>query len=437
MKKVFALILALCLLACMLPMSVMAEATAVKVRFNATAADFTLTAEPGTTTYVISDDAKQFIQWAEADAPTDKFVKVELSEDGATLNVTMKNIDIDSTSAAYTSHAIEFTEGDYAVVLTLEGENKMQERNSACIKNNNAGGMTITGEGKLTLAIGTADETGSASGAIWANGGDLTIKNTNLDVTVNSPSSSKHHVVYSSKGSAALEGSKMNITTQGGQLVFTGTGEAKIGRYTLDTAEDRFITIKDCDIVINCKTTALASATAATISNTSLKVTKSSTSGDMFIPAPVLEGEYTAIAGLAKNAEKPEKLKEYSEKKLGSYTYFYMVPGIVNLLPTEPTTEATEAPTIAPTEPTVETTVPEVTEPVVTTPATTEATTPATTEATTPATTEATTPATDANDVDDTNSGNSMKTVLIVMVVLVVVAAAAVGALVIIRKKKA
>ena len=208
MKKLFALVMTLCLLAGLMAVTATAEATAVKVMFeNNTASDFTLTIEPGATAYVTSDDAKQFIKWTEADAPTDKYVKLELSADGATLNATMKNIDVDSSGTAYTGHAIEFTEGDYAVVVTLEGENKIQEHNSACIKNNNAGGMTITGAGKLIMNIGTAEETGSASGAIWANGGNTTIKNTTLEATINSPSSSKHHVIYSAKGSTNLEGS--------------------------------------------------------------------------------------------------------------------------------------------------------------------------------------------------------------------------------------
>ena len=440
MKKLFTLVLALCLLAGIMAVTASAEAAAVKVSFeNSTAADFSLTIEPGATAYVTSDDAKQLIKWTEAEAPTDKFVKLELSADGATLNTTLKNIDVDSSSGtAYTTHALEFAAGSYAVVLNLQGENKIRELNSACIKFNNDGGMTITGEGKLTLNIGDTEAgiTGSASGAIWANGGNLTIKNTQLDATINSPGSAKHHVIYSCKGSVAFEGSKLNINTQGGQLVFTGNGAAKVGRYTLDPATDRFITVKDCDIVANIKLTLFESTTASTISNSTVKITKSSSSDSMFVPAPKFEGEYTAIAGLAKNAEKLDKLKVYDEKKLGSYTYFYMVPGIVQLLPTEP-----------------EVTVPEVTTPEETTPEATtpQETTPETTapEVTTPETkpvenkpvesqpAETTPNATEPVDTDTEEGGSPLKVVLIILVALIVVAGGAFGVLLYLKKKKA
>ncbi len=455
MKRVFALIMALCLFAAMLPMAVMADTTptetvpaetvpaetvpaetvpaataSVKVAFeNSVASDFSIAVEPGATAYVVTDEALQFVKWTGAEAPTDKFVKLEMSAEGTILTVTMNNINVDSQGTAYTSHAIEFPQGEYAVVLNVVGENKIVEKNSACIKYNNAGGMTISGEGKLIMEV-----PGAASGAIWANGGDLLIKNANVDFAITPGNNSKHHAIYSSKGSVAFENSKINVNTFGGQLVFVGNGAAKVGRYTLDEATDRFITVKDCEIIANIKSTIFASTNPAVISNSTMTITKTSSSNNMFDPAPVLEGEYTAIAGLAKNADKPEKLKVYDEKKLGSYTYFHMVPGIVNLLPTEP--EVTIPEVTVP-----EVTVPEVTVPEVTEPATqpaTEATEPATqptTEATTPATTEATTPATD--DVDDTTSGSPLKIVLIAMIALVVVAGAGLGVLFYIRKKKA
>ena len=448
MKRVFALILALCLFAALLPMTVLADTTepttaateaveipeapeSVKVKiYNGVAKDFTLTLNNGDEVYLVAGEENiDLIKWTEAEAPADNFVKFVYSTETGVLSTTFSNLVVDQTQAGgYTCHGIWYQGGEYAVEIELIGTNSMTHGKSACIKNENAGGMTITGEGSMTMTIGSAEVVGSASGALWINGGDLLIKNTTMNFTVYASESAKHHAILSGKGNVTIEGCKITTDTLGGQLVFTGLHTDKNVRYTLDTDPERFVKVKDCEITATANKTIFESFNPVTIENSTLKVTLKGSSGPAFSPAPVFEGDYTAIAGLRKNAEKLDKLKEYSEKKLASYTYIYIVPGIVDLLPTEPTTEATEAPTLPATEPTV----PEITEPKVT-----EATTPATTEATTPATTEATTPATDANDVDDTTSGSPLKIVLIVMIALVVVAAAGIGALVIIRKKKA
>ena len=424
MKKLFTLVLALCLLAGIMAVTASAEAAAVKVNFNnTTATDFSLTVEPGTTAYVTSDDAKQLIKWTEAEAPTDKFIKLELSADGATLNVTMKNISTENASTAYTSHTIEFTAGAYAIVLNAEGENTMLEKNSASIKYNNDGGLTITGEGTLNL-----NQNGSASGTIWANGGDLVIKNTKVNFSVTPGNNSKHHAIYSCKNDVIFEGSKINLNIEGGQLVFMGNGAAKVGRYTLDTATDRFITVKDCEITVSCKSAVFAATNAASISNTTLKVTKNSSSNEMFVPAPKFEGEFSAIAGLAKNAEKLDKLKVYQEGKLGSYTYIYAVPGIVDLLPTEP--EVTVPDVIVPDETQPDETQPDATEPSV---APTEPSVAPTEPATTP--TETTPSATEPVDTNAEEGGNPLVTVVIIIGVLVVLAGGGVTALFILKKK--
>lgn len=437
MKKLFALVLTLCLLAGLMAVTASAEATAVKVKFeNSTAADFSLTVEPGATAYVTSDDAKQFIKWTETEAPTDKFIKLELSADGATVNVTMKNIDIDSSGTAYTSHAIEFPAGEYAVVLNLEGESTMLEQNSASIKYNNDGGMTITGDGTLNLK-----QNGSASGAIWANGGDMLIKNTKVNFTVTPGNNSKHHAIYSCKNDVIFEGSKINLQIEGGSLAYLGNGAAKVGRYTLDTSTDRFITVKDCDITASCKSAVFASVNPATISNTTMKITKNTSSNVIFEPAPKFEGDFSAIAGLAKNAEKLDKLKVYDEKKLGSYTYFYMVPGIVELLPTEP--EVTVPEVTTPEETTPEVTTPEATTPEATTP---EATTPVATtpnnnnnsgnNATTPDETNPATTAPAAEDEAEEEGGNALTVILIILVVMIVAAGGTFGVILYLKKKK-
>ena len=432
MKKLLAFVLAALLMISLLPMAVMAEAPAeVKIKiYNGAASDFTLTLADGDEVYLVAgEEGKDLIKWTETDAPTDKFVKFAYAADTGVMKTTFNNLVVDQTEAGgYTCHGIWYQAGDYKVEIELIGTNSMTHGNSSSIKFENTGDITISGAGSLEVT-----QNGSASGAIWcAGGGNLTVKNTNLKFTINSGESALHHAFYMGKGSVSIEGTKINALTMGGRLVYFGTNTAKTGRYTLDTDETRKLSIKDCEITAKAGKTVFSTASSATIENSTLKLTLSGSSGPCIEPAPTFVGDFSAIAGLAKNAEKLDKLKVYDAKKLGSYTYFYAVPGIVELLPTEPTTE--------PTEP--EVTVPETTAPEVTVPETTPATTPATTpNETQPAQTnpvETTPNATEPAGTDEVEEGgNPLKVVLIVMVALVVAAGAAFGVIFYLKKKKA
>ena len=121
MKKLFLLVMALCLLAGLMTVTAAAEATAVSVKFeNSTAADFTVTVEPGATAYVTSDDAKQFIKWTDAEnAPTDKFVKLELSADEITPDSTFESLGIDSLDIV---EMIMDLESELGVELEMEDQ---------------------------------------------------------------------------------------------------------------------------------------------------------------------------------------------------------------------------------------------------------------------------------------------------------------------------
>ena len=444
MKKVLILALALFLIVGLVPMTAMAEATAVNVKFtNPGKVEFTVSVQPGATAYVTSDDELKFVNHTDAEAPTDKFVKLELSADGSALNVTFKNINVNSADTSYKHPAVEFPAGNYKVTLELLGENRILERHSSCILNNNDGGLTITGEGSLAMNVGIDEATtGAATGALWANGGDLLIKNTTLSFTVISSASSKHHAIFSGKGNVAIEGAKITSDTTGGQLIYTGLASAKNPRYTMDTDPNRFVTIKDSVLDVKAKLSSFQTTNPIKITNSTVTVAKkSSSSGSteeyaIFWPAPEFVGEHTAIAGLLKNAENLAKLKPYEVKKLTSYTYFHMVPGIVELLPTEPTEpEVTVPEETTPEETTPEATTPEETTPEETTP---EATQPQETQPTQPAETkpaETTPNVTEPADTDAEEGGNPLVTVIIVIGVLIVLAGGGVAALFILKKK--
>ena len=455
MKKLFAVIMALCLFASLLSLTAMAENPSVKVSFRnaGVGSNATTTFKPGDSAYIITNDDQVFAKWTGDTAPEDKYIKVEYPAEGeAVLNVTFKNIDFkNEASADWTNHAIEFPKGEYKVVITLEGESKVQAGSVSFIKCAASGGMTITGSGKLIT-----NQIGSANGTIWMtkNAGDLLIKDTNLDMTVSPGSNSLHHCILSNNGNVTFENVKLTMHTKGGSLVYFGEPQAsgdQVGRYTPDGNTDRKVTIKDCEMTLTGSKVLITTAAPAVISNSTLKLTTST--APIFSPAPTFEGDYTAIAGLAKNADKLDKLKEYQASKLSSYTYIYIVPGIVDLLPTETEPEVT-VPTV--TEPTP--IVPDATEPTpivpdVTTPeaSTPSATTPTESKPTTNApsatqpagdstdNTDKTDDATQTDNTDKKNDGekNPLVVVLIVLIIVVVAVGATFGVLFYLKKKKA
>ena len=440
MKKLLSLVLAALLIISLLPMSVLAdEATPpatdqaqVRVYYGAKKS-FTLTLKADTGAgYVVANDDGTYAQWTGAEAPTDKYVKFEyIAGTPGVAKATFKNFKVDSTEAGnggYTCHTFEFRSGAiYNVEIEVTGENSITQVKSASIKCSNEGTISIYGNGSLSLI-----QNGSASGAFWGNGGDLTVKDVTLNFAVDPGSNSAHHGIFMSTGSVTIDNVKSTSTIRGGGIIFIGTTDKEAGgtgkgRSTLSTDVNRTITIKNSNITVTAGTGSFCRSTApAKISNSTLKLTKTSSSGNnIFVPAPAFEGDFTAIAGLAKNAEKLDKLKVYQEGKLGSYTYIYAVPGIVDLLPTEPTTEATEPEVTVP-----ETTVPETTAPEVTQPTTQPATQPNATEP------NATQPnATQPVDTDSEEGGNPLVTVVIVIGVLIVLSGGGVAALFILKKK--
>ncbi len=455
MKKLFALIMALCLIVGLLPMAAMAEApTEVKVKFYvAKATYFTLTLKDGDVAYVTADEDKLASKWEEAEAPADNYAKLEYVAESATLNVTFNNFNADMFEAGgYTCHGIEFYAGEYAVNLTLVGKNSLRHGNSANLKYHNDGGLTITGEGSLDMIM-----EGSGCGTIWSTGGDLLIKDTTVNFNVNPGNDSQIHAILSTKSykdeavdrNVTIENSKINAQLRGGCLVYFGeaqqTGDLN-GRYTMDTESNCNITIKDCDIVSNSTSAILTSKNPATISNTTWKATTNNaplfTGVEKTPNAPTIEGDFTAIAGLKKNAEKLDKLKEYNPKKLSSYTYIYMVPGKVDLLPKEePTTEETKPAETKPVETKPVETKPVETKPVETKPVETKPveTKPVETKPveTKPVETKPVDTDKDTDKDTEEKSGSPLKVVLIVLIVLLVAAGAAVGVIFYLRNKNA
>lgn len=429
MKKLLSFILVLCLLAAVLPISAVAEEAVPQIRcFNGPSKKFSITPS-ATPSYIVSKEDKTFEKWNGAEAPTDNYVKFEMIAGSPTVvKATFHNFNIDNIAAGgYTCHSIEFLAAAYDVEIVLEGENSMIHGNSASIKCSNVGKTTISGSGSMYL-----EQTDQASAPLWVWDGDLLIKDTTLSLKVYPQGSvnSAHQGILSSSGNVTIENCKIKSDTMGGSLVWMGPKDSRNSRQNITDDTNRIITVKNCELEIKVNTgAAFAAAAPAKISNTTVTVTKTSSSGRaIFVPAPTFEGDYTVIGGLAKNANDFSKLKVYQPSKIGSYTFIYAVPGIQDLIPTEPTTAPTEPPVV--TQPATEPTEP----PVATNPATTPSeTTPATTPSQA-APVETTPDATEPADTQE-NGGNPIAAVMITVLVMVGLAAAAVVVLIILKKK--
>ena len=465
MKKILSLVLALILVFSLLPMAAFADEEAasatdlakVKIYYGSKKSfTLTLNATSGPA-YVVANEDGTYGKWTEAEAPADKFMKLEyVAGTPSVVKATMQNFVVDGSDAgasAYTAHTITFLgSAVYNVELEVIGENAMTQTKSSSLKFDNEGTITIFGTGTLSLT-----QTAAAYSSIRGTYGDLTIKDITLNMTTEPGESnnSAHHCIFMAKGSVTLENVKGTSYSRGGDMIRLGLtdkeagGDGK-GRSSITTDETRTITIKNCELKHTSRTGGMCvAASAAKISGSTLTLTKNSSSGrQIFVPAPVFEGDFSAIAGLAKNADKLDKLKVYNENKLGSYTYIYAVPGIVELLPTEPEVtvpDVTDPDPIVPDATTPDATEPDATEP---TPA------PTTPAPTTPAESNPATSAPDATqsagdsadktddaneatntDNKDGNKNNGLVTVVIIIVVLIVLAGGAVVTLLILKKK--
>lgn len=345
MKKILALILALCLMASVLPMAVMAEApteVTVKLRNIAKADDITVVLKNGDVFYATSSLEKAIVKHEDAEAPADRYIKLEYVS--GVVKATLKNFVIDVPNESQSRHAIEFTEGDYKVEMELIGDNVINHSDSSAIYYKNSGGLTIFGAGNLSMSFGSADDFAVLAGAIWGFGGDLVLKS-NFNIFIDSEKNTLHHAFLLNTGNIIFDGAKVNAKLDGGQVVFLGMpnpSKAQQVRYRndLDTDTSRSITIKNSEITSSGALSAFRSAAPAKISNSILKLSKTGTaSGDasaIFVPVPTFEGDYTALGGLA---SKPQNAKEFNPKKIGSYTYIEVLNYVKE---TEPTTAPTQ-----------------------------------------------------------------------------------------------
>jgi hypothetical protein len=140
--RILCALLALFMIASLLPMAAMAADPDITVTFfnkgikadveNKTPGIYiSLTIKPGDAAKYITTNAEgKMTEHTDATAPADNFIKLEYPADGAAnLKVTLKNINIDGMGAndAYHAPSIEFGAGAYSVNMELIGDSKIAD----------------------------------------------------------------------------------------------------------------------------------------------------------------------------------------------------------------------------------------------------------------------------------------------------------------------
>lgn len=429
MKKFLSLLLALCLMATLLPMAVFAEEAADKyitVRFdNNGTRQWNEKYTAGTLKYGIAQEDGVI-----ANGTADNWnIKLEYPEGGDPV-LTLKGAhikpgDIDDFPLMISGNA------DLTIKVEEDSSIPVGTRTALYIAVSST--VTITGPGKLTIAaVEGADGSCITFGSTKSfDAGKLVIKDANLELKPHATSTTRYAIGFTNEQGLVIDNSKINIVTGekcmgiSGLALVTSDADGKVTKvatyWTSKGADiERPLTIQNGSVVTGSNTSRefLAATGTITIKDSTIEADAGTASGNkVFNKKPALEGEYTAVG-----AAKAEGAKvEYNPSKATTYKYVKIVPGKVDLgelgVVTEPTTEPTTQPT---TEPTTEPTTAPTTEP--TTEPTTAPTTEPTGEATKPGTDDTTKPdATEPGDTTGEEGGMSAATLAILVCTAVIV----------------
>ena len=405
MKKILSLLLALCMVAVLLPCVALAaegdaETPYITVRLDHGGTKnwngkYTAGMEPK---YAITAD-----DGAISDGTADNWnIKLEYPDDnGATL--TLKGATL---KYAAEKDYLCMISGSANLTIKVESDSSITNKKCAAMHFSVTSTVTITGPGKLSLINDAGDAAGILFGAAKSlDAGKLVFKDADIEILVNGTSTTRYGIGFTNNEGVVIDNSKIHII--GGEksmgisgLAIVERNEAgaltRVAPYWTSKGEvvPRNLVIQNGSVVTgNATVREFIAVTGDVIIKDS--TVEASAKNSVFIKKPVLEGEYTAVAGAKADGS---KVVEYTPSKFASHKYFKVVPGVVDLgslgvATTAPTTEPTTAPTTEPT-----------TEP--TTAPTTEPTTKPTTPATDPVTNEGTTPATQPNN-DQPNDDQS------------------------------
>jgi len=332
-KRILSLVLALCLVAGLLPMATLAAApTSVKVQLNnntaTTSTPIYLEVSAEAPTKYASVANKAFVEWTETAAPADNYVKAEYAADSegkVTVTVTLKNVDVEGAAAEITAtnHIIILPTGEYASKVVLEGTNTIVGDKEGLIYLSASQGSTIVGEKDSTLSLTSAN--GTVVGLIASREGDLLIKDATLTMKQGGTSGNWRHSIQTMNGNVAIEGCKITSTTGGGAIVHfgrVGDEDLEYGYYYYSSDSTKKMTLKDSDITATSYgSAALFSVTCAPVVDNCTIVATMTNAKKIFRYAPEFTNCY-AVAGL-----KATSTKAYDAKKNDQYTYMKVTPG--------------------------------------------------------------------------------------------------------------
>lgn len=438
-RRIFSLLLAICLMTGMLAMTAGAEeASQVFVKLawgESDGVEWILNA--GETKYATTDaDGKVTV----LDSATDNYnIKVENPTTG-TPTIYLKGATIKAVPTGFNSSDSKNPiaigkaakkDGDgnilvpainaFSMNVKVESDSTLTTTNGTPLASSITGTLTITGPGKLTAV---SDHMGY--GMSVSN--ELVLKDAKVDITSKiATNQGVRPGLKMANGNLTVDNTELTIHTNSGPSIYISDSHYEMKGEAYD------ITIRNGSKLkltnVNSNLAAVSCMGEITFDSSEIEITSKA---KCFSPKPILTG-VGAVGGT-----KPANAKAYNEKKAASYTYFKC--GADLEVPTEPTTQATQ-----PTTPATEATTPATQ---ATTPAT-QATTPAGTQATKPAT-QATSPATQATqsgaqtttpvntpDADDGTDGGSNVLLYVVLAVLVAAVIAVPTIFLLLKKKNA
>ena len=337
--RILSLLLALCLIAGILPFAALAEDAAPYIGVQI---------ENGGTYFWNEENEKQMTAGAAtryatttaegvvaAATESDNWnIKLEYPADGKP-TLTLKG----ATIKAGTNRFPLTINGTVDLTVVIESDSTISSDNRPAVQIFNFGVTTLTGAGKLTVA--TESGVGMYIGhATSVDAGETIFKDAKIDINYAGDASTRMAISFFGKD-LTIDNSVVNFTGTGRVYGIWGYGEIKrdadgkvtsaAGKAKLTEGDvERDLIIKNGSVVTGVATIGygLGASGNVYIKDSTVEVTVGGNGGTfpVFPKKPVFEGEYTAVGG-----QTNENPVEFVASKFSGYKYFKIVPGKANV----------------------------------------------------------------------------------------------------------
>lgn len=231
--------------------------------------------------------------------PTDNYILLAFDNTQNVLNITFKNITYNRTATTKAFLTITNNTGadynnEFAVALTLEGTNTISGENTNLIFEN-AGALTITGSGSLNIDTHLA-----SSSALHKRTGDLTIKDTTVNIVLAEDKSSTTGCIVAD-GQITFDNANIDINGYKCYMVKTGPDYK-----TLSDDTTKGITIKNGSNVkiVGGNTCVVNTNGEFLIENSSVEISKATVNKQpAFNKAPKVDGSHSSVMYGARAAD--------------------------------------------------------------------------------------------------------------------------------------